>query len=209
MIWALAGWFSMSFGGTEPFKEGVHYEVLDQPKPVAAVAIEVKEFFGFGCPICAQIFPTLQEWQTRLADDVQFVGVPVAFKEKAQLQARAFYVAKQLKCHEVYTERLFEFMQGDRQLYGEQEDLLTLLADIGVPMGKAKEAFNAPIIDTKIEQDKREILAKKIYAIPAFIIDQRYKVTMQHVKGDLNQLLSILDHLIDKARLEHQLTCND
>src|SRR5215212_8331004 len=58
------------------------YEVLPQPQPVATGdRIEVVEFFWYGCPHCANLQPSLENWLKRKPVDVELRRVPAVFRE--------------------------------------------------------------------------------------------------------------------------------
>ena len=64
-----------------PPVEGTDYVVVPngQPFDTPPGKVEVVEFFGYVCPFCARVQPTVTALKAKLPADVHFVSVPAAF----------------------------------------------------------------------------------------------------------------------------------
>ena len=52
------------------FEEGTHFETLATPRRVRGDAIEVMEFFSYGCVHCFRLEDQLEDWQASIDEGV-------------------------------------------------------------------------------------------------------------------------------------------
>ncbi|MDX1351420.1 MAG: thiol:disulfide interchange protein DsbA/DsbL, partial [Thiomicrorhabdus sp.] len=59
--------------------QGVEYKLVPQPQPIAPYSKQVIEVFGYSCPHCYHLEPSLHEWLKNKPKDVHFERMPVVF----------------------------------------------------------------------------------------------------------------------------------
>ncbi len=144
--------------GDSPTKGG------KQPK------VTIVAFSEFQCPFCSRVLPTLDQVSKTYGDDVQvaFKHLPLSFHQNAGIAAQATEAAReQGKFWEMH-DKLFA-NQGALT----QPDLEKYAQELGLNMGKFKDAFASDRIKKRIEMDQQ--LAGQVGArgTPTFFINGR------------------------------------
>ncbi|HQQ59505.1 MAG TPA: hypothetical protein PKV60_09845 [Thermomonas sp.] len=91
-----------------------------QPFDTAPGKIEIVEFFGYVCPFCAAVQPTVSAMKAKLPPDVHFVEVPAAFGGPWDNYAKAFYAAEAMGLHDKTHDAMFRAIHVDQTLKGER-----------------------------------------------------------------------------------------
>lgn len=176
------------------FVEGKDYQVVasaatDQKGPV------VTEFFSYGCPWCYRIESPLNQW-TLTNKNTSVERVPVVFKPDWDLYARAYYTAKTLAMSEKLTPQLFKAIQDDKNLLNSKQAMINFFVAHGTDREIAKSAFeNSPTIDMKVKSGMELMAHYQINAVPAFVINNKYKTDLQ-MAGSPERLFEIMNYLL-------------
>ena len=78
------------------FEEGKHYQVIANPIKSAGDAVQVTEFFWYGCGHCYAFEPLVNSWKTKLPEGVELVKSPAMWRPVMESHARVYYTAKTL-----------------------------------------------------------------------------------------------------------------
>ena len=154
---------------------GREYLVLDPPRAVApGGAIEVIEFFYYGCPVCYEAQPHVARWLEAAGPDVALRRVPSATTESSESFARTYYAleasGRLAELHwPVYENHHFD----DRRL-NEESDLLAWLARNGVDAGEFRGLRDAAEIRARVAAGRAVFEAYNVRAVPAFAVDGRF-----------------------------------
>lgn len=182
------------------FVEGKDYQVVSNPQAVAnkSKAPLIQEFFSYGCPWCYKIEPPLHAWISKMGKNVQFERIPVVFKPSWELYAKAYYTAKTLALSDKLNPILFKTIQIDKTPLESKQSMINFFVAQGVDREIAKSAFeNSPTIDMKVQTGMALMATYQISAVPAFVINNKYKTDLQ-LAGTPERLLEIMDYLVRK-----------
>ncbi len=189
--------------GSEPvgerrFREGSHYELLSPRRPTSTEGdrIEVAEVFMYGCPACFSFEPHIGQWIQGKADYVDFVRIPAAWSEVAELHARAFYTAEVLgKLEEMHSSFFLEFHVNDNHLDTEDK-LIEFFARFGVDETTFSSAFESFAVHTKLQRAKDLIVLYGVTETPNVVVNGRY-LTRGALAQSYENWFAIIDELAE------------
>ena len=180
------------------FVEGKDYQVITQASEAVIKGPTVTEFFSYGCPWCYKLETPLNEWTGKMGKTVHLERVPVVFKPNWDLYAKAYYTAKTLALVEKFNPLLFKAIQVERTPLESKQTMINFFVTQGVDREIAKSAFeNSPTIDMKVQTGMALMATYQISAVPAFVINNKYKTDLQ-LAGSPERLLEILTYLARK-----------
>lgn len=179
---------------------GRDYTRLTLPQtPETPGKIEVIEFFSFGCPHCADLYPELLAWEKKLPANAVLVKAPVSFgrREWGQL-VRAYYALEALGELKRLEGPLFEAIhRQDQQLYTE-DALAKWVAARGVNEQKFRNEFNSFNVSMKSSRADQLSRNYRVNQVPQLVVDGKYVVGgATHADS-----LDIAAKLVEKATAE-------
>lgn len=175
--------------------EGKDYQVVASA-PIEQKLPLVTEFFSYGCPWCYRIESPLDQWIVSLNKNITVERVPVVFKPDWELYAKAYYTAKTLAMSDKLTPQLFKTIQDDKNPLNSKQAMIHFFVAHGVDREIAKSAFeNSPTIDIKVKTGMELMAHYQINAVPAFIINNKYKTDLQMAKSP-EHLFEIMNYLL-------------
>ncbi|MCL9684461.1 thiol:disulfide interchange protein DsbA/DsbL [Legionella maioricensis] len=180
------------------FTEGKDYQVVSNPQATEnkSKTPVVTEFFSYGCPWCYRMEAPLNEWVGKMGKNAQLERIPVVFKPDWELYAKAYYTAKTLALSDKLNPALFKAIQEDKKTLNTKQSMIDFFVGQGVDREIAKSAFeNSPTIDMHVGNGMRLMAAYQINAVPAFVINNKYKTDLQ-MAGSPERLFQILDYLM-------------
>lgn len=200
VLWVLLLWLPLA--GAEdnaPFKEGVHYQRLNNPVPTSAGdKIEVVEAFWYGCPHCYSLEPMIEEWLKRQPDNVAFVRIPAVLGRNWEPHARAYYVAKELAILDKIHKPLFAAIHAQKRPLGSEQQLADFFAEQGVDKDAFRKAYESfAVAKVELPRSQKLIQSYGINGVPAFIVNGKY-LTSGSMAGSHEKLFEVLDFLIAK-----------
>jgi len=177
------------------FVEGKDYQLVASA-PVEHKTPSVMEFFSYGCPWCYRIESTFNQWSLSLNKNTAIERIPVVFKPEWELYAKAYYTAKTLAMADKLTPQLFKAIQDEKKALDSKQAMINFFVAHGVDREIAKSAFeNSPTIDMKVKQGMGLMARYQINAVPAFIINNKYKTDLQ-MAGSPERLFEVLNYLL-------------
>lgn len=189
-------------GALDRFQVDVHYKLL--PAAVATITpgkIEVTEAFSYGCGHCYSFEPLLLAWQSKLADDVEVVKLPVIWKPSMQPMARVLYTGKALGIADDVNARVFAAIHNERKRLASETEIAELFKGLGVDEEKFKKTFNSFAVSSQVQQAEARTRSMQITATPQIIVDGRYSISATQDLGH-DGMLQVADFLIEKVRAE-------
>ncbi len=185
---------------TDPM-EDVDYVRID-PQPAPLDKVEVIEFFFYGCESCNRLEPALQAWLKTIPGDVSFRRIP-AIRRSAWVPLTRLYFS---------LERLGEVDRLHSQVYGVvQEEGVNFVSmssrdkwadKVGLDRDKLAQLLDSDEVNAQVQRAHDLTVAYGVRATPTFVVDGKY-LTSGGVAGSVDDLLSIVDGLIEKARATH------
>ena len=91
-----------------------------QPFDTTDGRIEVVEFFGYVCPFCAAVQPTVRAMKAKLPADVRMIYVPAAFGSMWDTYAKAYYTAEAMGVVDQSHDAMYRAIHIDKTLKGER-----------------------------------------------------------------------------------------
>lgn len=183
-------------------REGTHYVKLGSPAPVAlpaGKAVEVVEFFWYGCPHCYAFEPTLEAWVKRLPADVAFRQVPVGFMAPHQFHARLFYALEETGALATMHRKVFNAIHQQGKRLNSDGDIAAFAKDNGVDGDKLVQSMKGFSVSTKATRAKQLADAYRIDGVPAVGVHGRF-YTAASLAGSHERAVQVADHLIQLAR---------
>ncbi|MCC2616400.1 thiol:disulfide interchange protein DsbA/DsbL [Aestuariibacter halophilus] len=162
----------------QPWQEGKHYEVINDS---ASASPHVKEVFSFWCPHCFTFEPIVADMKKQLPDSVAFTKAHVNFMGSASREAQdaataLMLAAKAMGDSERFNSALFSAIHTARTPIAGQQDILDIYRAAGGDADKlAKMAASFGIRSLVRKNDKATVGFNRV---PAFIINDKYKVVM-------------------------------
>jgi len=176
---------------SSPYKEGVHYTILD--KPLMFPKNHVLEYFWYGCPHCHEAEPIITKWAA--SSGVKLEHRHSVLSENWNKDAEVFYTFKKLgvldKLHTAYfniRHESFEFSQEnlDKLLTSNQID----------PVVFAKEG-KSPEVQTAMAVNKLVEGTLKTSGVPTFVVSGKYLILLDHI-SKWEDVTNIAKYLIEK-----------
>jgi thiol:disulfide interchange protein DsbA len=162
--------------------------------------IEVFEFFSYGCPHCADINPLIEEWKSRLPDDVRLERVPVTFGRAAwETLARVYFALDFAGELGRLDQRVFEAVTEERENLYTEKTVLKWVAAQDVDRDAFAKLFNSFAVEAALARANTLAARFRVDAVPMIIVDGRYVVLGEGAKTKAD-LIAIGDALIEKAR---------
>ena len=186
-----------------PPVEGTDYVTIanGQPFDTPPGRIEVVEFFGYVCPFCAAVQPTVSAMKAKLPPDVHFVYVPAAFGGPWDNYAKAFYAADAMGLVDKTHDAMFRAIHIDNTLKGERgmdkpEDIAAFYVNYGVDPNQFLASMQSFAVATKVNR-ARQYMTEAFangdqMGTPAFVVAGKYRVkgkTVDDMFRIINQLI--------------------
>ncbi len=197
----LAGGCALA-GAQTPPAAGRDYLVLDPPRPVSpGSAIEVIEFFYYGCPVCYESQPYIARWLARAGGDVRLSRVPAASFDSAENFALTYYALEATGHLAQLHWPVYENHHFDDQRLGEEKHLLDWLARNGVDAARFREVRDSAENRARVAEGRRIFEAYDVKGVPAFAVDGRY-LTSARLANGVKEMMDVVDYLVGRAREE-------
>jgi thiol:disulfide interchange protein DsbA len=195
-----ASWPRRAFAQAAPVA-GTDYERLSQPAPVESPGkIEVLEFFWYACPHCFHFEPTLEPWVQKLASDVRFIRVAVAFGEyRKEFHQRLYYTLEALNLVGALHEKVFERFHVQHRPIDREADLVDFARENGIDPDKFKQTFNGFTVQTRLARANMLTQAYEVDGTPEIGVQGRFR-TAPSMAGDEARSLAVTDYLINLSR---------
>jgi thiol:disulfide interchange protein DsbA len=178
------------------FVEGQHYAKVDPPQPTSTGdKIEVLEFFWYGCPHCYRLEPYVKRWLASKPANVEFVRMPGIFSPRWMMHARAYYTAEILGVVDKLHDPIFEAIHGERKPLDDQDAIMEMFKQHGVPEEEFKKVFLSFAVDTKMRRASEMAMRYDIDGVPALIVNGKYRTSPSMV-GSNAAVFKVVDQLV-------------
>ncbi|WP_438951027.1 thiol:disulfide interchange protein DsbA/DsbL [Porticoccus sp.] len=185
----------------EPYKAGVHYEVLTEAVVTSNPAkIEVAEVFWYGCSHCYSFEPVLNKWTQALPEDVDFVRVPAIWHPIMRLHAKAYFTAKALKSLDQIHEPIFEAMNLKKAKLKTEEEIAALFEAQGIDRARFTKVFNSAGINMAVDLAEKKQERYRTQGTPEMVVNGKYRISGRDNGGN-EGMLKVVSYLIEQERL--------
>ena len=167
--------------------------------------IEIAEVFGYVCPFCASVQPTVSAMKAKLPADVHMVYVPAAFGATWDNYAKAYYTAEAMGLADKTHDAMFRAIHIDKTLKGERgmdtpEQIAAFYANYGADPKQFTSSMASFAVATKINRGKQFIMGAFSNGdqpgTPAFIVNGKYRVKARSV----DDMFRVLNQLVVAER---------
>ncbi|RZA21711.1 MAG: thiol:disulfide interchange protein DsbA/DsbL [Lysobacteraceae bacterium] len=176
-----------------------------QPFDTADGRIEVAEIFGYVCPFCASVQPTVRAMKEKLPPDVHMVYIPAAFGQMWDNYAKAYYTAEAMGLVDQTHDAMFRAIHIDKTLKGERgmdtpEQIAAFYAAYGADPKQFTSSMASFAVAAKVNRGKQYILGAFTNgdspSTPTFIVNGKYRVKGKSV----DDMFRILNQLVVAER---------
>lgn len=177
------------------------YRELKSPQPTEDEnRIEVVEIFLYSCPHCYEFEPEVAAWKKQLSEDVLFRQMPATFGPNGENMAKAFYTAKSLKVLDTMHPVLFDAIHKRGMKLASVDEIKSLFTANGVDGKDFDNHFNSFEVDSKFRLASRMQINYGITAVPALVVNGKYRTSARLVGGSNQDALNVVDKLVAKER---------
>lgn len=177
---------------------GTEYKAVDPAQPTDAPGkVEVIEFFWLGCPHCAALEPSLEEWVKQQKPDVAFQRVHVPFNEVNH--QHLYYTIVALGRGEELVPKVFHAIQVERNYLNTKDKIGEWLGKNGVDKKAFDDAWGSFSVQTGMRRATALASAYKVDSVPQLAINGKY-ITAPSMAGSNAAALQVADYLIDRER---------
>lgn len=173
--------------------EGRDFEVLKTPiAKLESSKHEVIEFFGYWCPHCNAIEPTLAKWAAA-HPDVTLRKIPAAYRKDQAPQSLMFFVLESFGREAEFRSKIFEAIHQQGNKLDTLEKQTEFFAKQGIDKTQYAERFNSFSIQAKFVATQKMGKDAGLDHVPAFVVNGKYMT-----KSTSNPLATIDALLADK-----------
>ena len=177
---------------------GVEYKKIPKEQSIAPHKMKVVEVFGYTCPHCYNLEPSLHKWLEDKPANVTFERMPVIFGNPNWVfLGKAFYTLQELgildKAHEAY----FHAIHRDKKNMHSVEELAEFFSQFGPTKGEFIATFNSFKVDQLTRKAHQLTKEYGIEGVPAIIVNGKYRTDVP-MAGSPNELWDVVNKLTKK-----------
>jgi protein dithiol oxidoreductase (disulfide-forming) len=177
--------------------QGRDYQLVNPPQNTDGdAAVEVLEFFAYGCIHCYTLEPKLETWSKAQSKDVKVKRVPTPFALKGIDSTPIYYTLEAMNLVDKLHLKIFEAVHNDNQIIGNPEVRYQWLAKQGVDVKKFQEVEKSFTVQNKVQRARTLAQAYKIESTPTLIVNGKFAVVSQ---GE--QTFRVVDSLIANIKV--------
>lgn len=179
--------------------EGRDYRLVRPPQnsEVPAGKLEVIEFFWYGCPHCNSLEPLLNEWASKLPDDVVLRRVHVPFGDRRHQQL--YYTLESMGLAGKVGDAVFHAIHVDGNRLDTTEKMIAVLGRHGVAEDRFLESWKSFSVRTAMSRGTKLTQAYGVDGVPAMAVAGKY-YTAPSLVGSNSGALRVIDWLLQKER---------
>ncbi len=182
------------------YEEGVHFARLEVPVETGNPdAVEVTEYFSYGCPHCYQFEPWVRRWTSELPEDVVFNRTPAVW-QGYELYARTYYTAQALGVLDQVHTSLFQALHSEGRHISDLKSMALFVSEQGVDMERFIKTFTDSFGVKAMYQ--QAIARQRIYratSVPVIIVNGKYRIAVD-MAGGTEEMLHVADYLVERER---------
>ena len=166
----------MSFSISANEKIRGHYKLVgNKPESKSIKKIVFEEFINFGCSHCNKLHKASKEFRKNFAEQIEFVDIPIVFKDQDDSPLRLYYVARKIGKGDLIKDELFNasFNHGVNVFDPGVTNYLARSLGISKEFQKEKDL---PWVNQLIRDGKRKSLIYGVRGTPTVIIQQALKM---------------------------------
>lgn len=191
---SLPAFSASSFG----LVEGVEYKLVPQPQPTMPYPKKVVEIFGYSCPHCYHLEPSLNEWIKNKPKDIHFERMPVVFNNPNWIfMARVFFTAQELGVIEKSHKPFFDALHRDKKELFTVEAIAKFFTQFGVKESDFINNFKSFKVDQLVRKAAKLTRAYGVEGVPSVVVNGKY-ITDVGMNGSRDNMWTTVNSLANK-----------
>lgn len=178
--------------------QGVEYKLVPQPQKTAPHPKKVVEIFGYTCPHCYHLEPSIHEWLKTKPDNVHFERMPAVFNSPNWVfMARLFYTAKEMNILEKSHNAFFHALHRDKKPLSSIESFAKFYSQFGVSEKDFIATFKSFKVDQAVRRAAKLTQSFGVEGVPAIVVNGKY-ITDVPMAGSRDKMWKVVDTLTNK-----------
>ncbi|MGE5525164.1 MAG: thiol:disulfide interchange protein DsbA/DsbL [Rhodospirillaceae bacterium] len=173
-------------------------EIPPQPVP-AGSAIEVVEFFWYGCPYCFQFHPHFQAWVHRQPADVTVRRVPAVFRQSWIPHARMYYTLERLGALDRLHDEVYKSYHVDEVPLNTADAIADWAAKHGLDRERWLTVYRSDEVSGRLMDAQDQLRRYAVSGTPSVVVGGRY-LTSSGMTPGVAAMIPVLDELVALAR---------
>ena len=180
-------------------RQNIEYRLIT-PQPVGIPgAIEVIDFFWYGCPYCYELQPALEEWLRRKPADVTLRRVPAILRDSWAPHARIYYTLEILGEVGRLHLNVYDGIHLDGLRLTEPDAAEQWAARNRIDRGRWRDAYRSAEVDARVEHAREITRRYEIMVTPSLVVDGRY-LTSSGIAEGVRGVIPVVEDLVSLAR---------
>ena len=189
-------------GAQGDFIAGIHYVELDKPRRIRGDAIEVMEFFSYGCIFCYRFDADLQDWASDKGDQVRLTQTPLIGSDQWRLLGAHYYTLQDLDAPVALHQGTFRAIHDLGRKLNNPEDLADFVAsNSDIELDRYLIQIESDAVKAKVSLADRLSRQARITSVPQLVVQGRYRISSTVDVGPI-RMLEVADYLIEKIEAE-------
>ena len=180
-------------------RQNIEYRLIPVQPVETGAAIEVIDFFWYGCPYCNELQPALEDWIKRKSADVAVRRVPVILKDNWAPHARIYYTLDLLGEVERLHQKVYHSYHVEELAMSKPDVMEQWAAKNGIERRRWIDAYFSPEVDGRIARAFQATKRYDIQGTPSLVVDGRY-LTSSSMTPTVRGMIPVLDDLVRLAR---------
>ena len=190
-----------SYAQIERYVAGTHYTELSVPVNTNdSSKIEVIEAFWYGCSHCFRFEPLINDWASKLPEDVDFMLFPAMWNALMKVHGQIYYAAEALDAVDLLHEHVFNAINVERNRLQNEEQIGALFVEHGISQEDFERAFNSFSVRTKVNQAEKRMQDYQIRSTPNMVVNGKYLITTGENVPTQEAMLEVVNFLVEKER---------
>jgi thiol:disulfide interchange protein DsbA len=190
--------FSVQAAENGALMQGVEYKQIPTPQAIMPYTKNVVEVFGYGCPHCYRLEPSVNAWLKGKSADVHFERMPVVFNNPNWIfMAKVFYTAQELGVLDQSHTAFFQALHRDKKELFTVEKVAAFFTQFGVKKADFIATFKGFKVDQLVRKAQKLTRAYGVEGVPAVIVNGKY-LTDVPMAGSRDELWQTVNRLTEK-----------
>ena len=190
-----------SYAQIERYIAGTHYTELSVPVNTNdSSKIEVIEAFWYGCSHCFRFEPLINDWASKLPEDVDFMLFPAMWNALMKVHGQIYYAAEALDAVNIVHEPVFNAINVQGNRLQNERQIGALFVEHGISEEDFERAFNSFSVRTKVNQAEKRMQDYQIRSTPNMVVNGKYLITTGENVPTQEAMLEVVNFLVEKER---------
>lgn len=181
------------------FAQNQAYSTLDAPLMTDSEGVEVREFFSYACPHCADFEPKMRAWSEQMGNQVTVVHTPVTFnRDSWEVLARAYYAAEALGIIQDTHTLMFQAIHQQGRRFPDAAAVAEFYASVAdVTEQDVVDAMNSFSVTSQINQANRLVSEYGVPGTPAVAVAGKHLIDVRAAGGQAG-MLEVAEALVSR-----------